>query len=406
MPLPVSVSGHKIEPSVQPDANKQKSPQHAAAGSDREIHAAQKFITTDLIKQGKVKLSDLGTDLDIINCLGKDSFTEVSTITKPGAYIVKPCELTSAKLKAIIEDGLHAETSAIELFVPVCFRSHWRLVKLKIKDNALIEATLWDPLAINNKVAYKLLQDAIEAAESKKAKKAKKAREDSNDAYVETVVAAKAIAAKVQTNAHSCMDYVIQEMYKSKSLSLDNDAIEDAPDANALRLAVVKQIATNVTELGKTFSDNLKIDGEYIAEEVALTDEQEKFLEKISKGGKVQVEFDDEFAKQIQRLQKSICSESKLQKVAFVKAYSIFKQKSAQPEESKQVASSSMSSSSSIFRNFSTPSTSSMVDNVPALNHRFASSLGSKSILPLHSSTDRIIDSTESKEDKPRSLTS
>jgi hypothetical protein len=302
----------------------------AIDGSDKDIYAAQKIITSDLIKHKKVNLTDLGTDLDIINCLGKDKFTNVASVTTAGTYVVEPCALTTANMKEIIEAGLNVNASPLELLVPVNIGNrHWRLAKIKIQNHRLVDAELWDSLGnknITNTIYFQNFQIAVESAESKSIPA---------DAMVE-VIQVNVNATGIQTNAHSCMDYVIQEIFKSEGLSLDNAAITDAQDANALRLAVVKQIATNVPELGETFADTLKIEGDFIAgkveltdehEKIELTDEHEKFLQAISMGGKVQVDFDDEFAKQIQRFQTSIRNESKLQKVAFLRAYSLFKQK-------------------------------------------------------------------------------
>jgi hypothetical protein len=314
MPLP-SENVHKIDPLTDAQRTVESRP-NTDETSDKAIHDAQKSITSELIKHGKVKLDEWGTDLDIINCLGKDRFTFVSDITKSGTYVVKPCELTTAAMKEIIEAGLNSNISDLELLVPVYLKRHWRLAKLIFKNNLLAEAILWDSLTFENITsACEALQGAVKTAAlpivSSKVKQAE-------------AIQVKVVATGIQTNSHSCMDYVVHQV--SKSLSLDN-AITSAINANALRVAVVKQIAVNVPALGKEFAKNLEIEGDFIQEKIELTAEQEKFLQKISQGGAVQVSFDDEFAQQIQKLQTSICNESKLQKIAFKRAYSIFKQK-------------------------------------------------------------------------------
>jgi hypothetical protein len=296
----------------------------AGAGADIALYAAQRILTTDLIKNKKVKLTELGTDYDIIKCLGSD-ITDPKNIRLPGTYVINPCALITTSIQKIIDETLRAskQTSGkIKLLIPVnCGNSHWRLAKIEIENQAVSKAVLWDSLLdeeIKKTIYYGNLQTAIE-----------------NPLTVQSVmplVTVEVIPAGIQTNSHSCMDYVIQQIYND--LRLDNE-ITDAKEAKGLRLAVIKQIATNVPELGQEFADNLKIKGDSVVEEIEfinadLSDEQEKFLKEISKGGSVkavQESFDLIFANRIEKLQTSIRNDSKLQKVAFLQAFSIFKQK-------------------------------------------------------------------------------
>ena len=185
--------------------------------------------------------------------------------------------------------------------------NYWRLAKVDINDGAMTSAVLWDSLsgseaAIKQTAAFQNFTEIVEA----------------HDIVPELRLAG------IQHNGYSCMDYSIQEAYKDADI---HNEITQAQNAGDLRFAVVKQIATNHTNMNELV-EHLTMDESGVIEfggnagqqhAVSLSqdvkDNIDTFLEKFADPEQSatltqedinwQVTFDDVFAEHLQELYKA-----------------------------------------------------------------------------------------------------
>jgi hypothetical protein len=285
-----------------------------------------------------IPLSLWGTDLDIKTILG-DNLTCVEDINAAGIYALPAnviinidapdTELNKKQeplLKNCIKEALKivAEKNIndrVTLLIPVnCDNSHWRLLKIEIDKKAIAAVEVWD--SYDNEIVeapfYKKLQKTLNEITGADKK-----------------IVIKSTLTGIQNNTYSCMDYVVQEIFKTKTITND---ITAAGNATELRLAVVKQIAKSKNILGDDFAATLNVAGDKIIftapelkdEPSELTAEHTAFLENLSEKKHIQVAFDKVFAQQLEAYQDNCTiSENKLQAIAFLRAYSLFKPKMA-----------------------------------------------------------------------------
>jgi hypothetical protein len=287
-----------------------------------------------------IPLSLWGTDADIKTILG-NNLSYVEDINAAGTYALQanviinsdsPKEEDDQKqepllknciqeaLRVIIDKGINDK---VTLLIPVnCNNSHWRLLKIQIDKQALAAVEVWDSFGDDFVEApfYKKLERIINGITGADPKKK---------------IAIKSTLANIQKNTYSCMDYVVQEIYNSKKITNEMTA---AGNSTELRLAVVKQIAKSKNVLGDDFADSLNVSGNKIIstepapenDPAELTAEHNAFLKDLSEKKHIQVAFDKIFAQQIEIYQGNCSiSENKLQKIAFLHAYSFFKPRMA-----------------------------------------------------------------------------
>ncbi|MDR3478868.1 MAG: hypothetical protein P4M14_12660 [Gammaproteobacteria bacterium] len=227
-------------------------------GASVALHAAQpKSMAASLIQSGSVPEAQWGSDLDILQCLGK-SITQPDKIEKAGDYILSPVSLTDSPeaIKHVLQKALasiqqNKISDAVTLAIPVnCGNSHWRLVKVTVvpKDKSA-EVELWDSMGgsvdtLKNSVAYRNLQTAVNAVAGK-------------------VFPVKATREGIQKNGHSCMDYCIREALIG--VGEINDIVSCAAnESRELRLAIIKSIAAAHPALGEAVANKLVSDGKVI----------------------------------------------------------------------------------------------------------------------------------------------
>ena len=213
-------------------------------------------ITADLLSKNKVNLKTWGTDKDIKDCLGEDLTIHPEQITKPGIYILAPVSLTevidTAALEAIknhLTEALNAIKTnhvhgRISLLIPVnSDNNHWRLARIYIRHQKISSALLWDSLGGKSKIlrtqaAFANYKAACAQVATKKIRISMR-------------------IAHIQHNSHSCMDYVLQKIYR---IIKRKNPITSTNNEEMLRVAVIKQIAYNHPTL-KAIADTLAITG-------------------------------------------------------------------------------------------------------------------------------------------------
>jgi hypothetical protein len=309
---------------------------HAVYGSGQHVilHNTQTIgIAARIRAAGKFPLSQWGTDLDIKQCLGNDIINP-KNIAAPGTHVLAPTVLFAQEGSTIAEASLQKElefalnaivandvTGHVSLLVPVnCGNSHWRLAIIEIENQAIESACLWDSLSdaenlLTSSPAFLTLQKAVAQAAKK-------------------TVPVRTKAQGIQTNSSSCMDFVIQQIYRFKTVTNSITAALVSP--TDLRLAVAKQIVLSQADLGAAVADKLIVDGNTISsnpleQELPLV-EKNKFLINLAQRKKSQIQFDGFFAKELQKLytanprcqDSDTTAEEKLQQTAFTSAYREF----------------------------------------------------------------------------------
>jgi hypothetical protein len=309
---------------------------HAVYGTGEHVvlHNSQIIGMASSIRAGgNIPLSQWGTDMDIKQCLA-DNITNPKNIAAAGIYVLAPSVLTAqadsaeahASLQKELEFALNAissnqVTEQVKLLVPVnCGNSHWRLAIIQIKDMSIESACLWDSLSdpedrLTSSPAYVTLQKAVAQAAKRPA------------------IPTSTQAQGIQTNSSTCMDFVVQEIYRLKDV---NNKITAAVSAPELRLEVARQIVLKQPDLGTAVAEKLHIDGTNISSnplsvELPLV-EKNKFLKNLAQRKNSQIQFDGFFAKELQKLytqnprscDTDITAEKKLQHSAFTSAYREF----------------------------------------------------------------------------------
>jgi hypothetical protein len=250
----------------------------AVTGRD-DLDKVHNFIApsfaSELISSGKIPLTAWGTD-DDINLYFLDTLSVEKNINRGGVHILSAIPLNSdaadgsdlslhdsvSDLADRLKDVLDAlkknnVMGPVSLRIPASCDSHWRLVKVEILNQSVTSAELWDSFpeadSLNtpgHSIAIANLNAAI--------------RRISASQKVPVTVE----FAGVQKNSHSCLDYVLQQ---------STQEIEDATkaagtNADELRLAVIKQIVKNHSDLGEDVANRLQIDGEFITQEALVDD--------------------------------------------------------------------------------------------------------------------------------------
>lgn len=221
------------------------------------LYSTPSGIAANLMTNRSVPVNVLGTDLDIKDCLHHDiTLNPAEQIKHPGIYILCPVSLTEVvdapaleAIKGHLTETLaaikaNAVTGKVSLLIPVnSENNHWRLARIYINNQQITSALLWDPLggeskALRTQTAFQNFQLACHQT-----------------ANQEKPLRISMHIEGIQHNAYSCMDYVLQHIYRL--IGRDNE-IARANDALQLRLAVVKQIASRYPSLQR-FVDKLNI---------------------------------------------------------------------------------------------------------------------------------------------------
>lgn len=284
---------------------------HAVAGRGLDIPLYQLHsagFAPALLQSGEVKLNEWGTDLDVLHCLG-DDLTDGRDIQCDGIHVLSAIEAIAQdasvnvvlNIKAKINEALNSlqrnnVDGQVSLRIPANCGNHWRLIKIEIDEHAIQSVELWDSFSSGGGVNYESVLNNLQRA---------------IDGYVTPPgnITVSSVFAGVQTNSHSCMDFVLQEALRGHTGSQE---IQDAKnDQTKLRIAVIRQIAKNHVELGETVANSIAVNGNVVRVTQApapaipkiLDDaERDDFAEVLQHDKHRQEMFDEIFARKLQKL--------------------------------------------------------------------------------------------------------
>ena len=256
-------------------------------GAHTDLYANQATDITGALLNGNQYPYNWGSDRDFHTLLDPLTHDTSQRITKAGTYLMPPIGFNELEktLPDYLELGFSNNILPVTLLLPVVKDgTHWELLIASL-DHTGAHMTLWDSTSNNDpeRTDAAIVQSIL-------------------DQHYNHSPNVKINAVGVQTNGHSCMDYVVREVLDK--LNIDN-AITQAENPQDLRTAICETLVDNSEELQRKYPDGLKIvDAEEGINNEINVDTIHAIL-KDESNRNFQIEFDEIFAKELNTIYKT-----------------------------------------------------------------------------------------------------